>query len=146
VILPRLMSTERTRLVEDGLEASRMEKIGLVVRHDPTALRCLRVCTEGAESNCGICAGCVRAGIELRAAGAEPSELPFVRPWTDDAIDGADGRDPGIRQALGEGLEWARREGANPGLVERIETAWKRSEIGLAREMLRRVGAEAPAG
>jgi len=145
VLLPRLMSSERIRLAEDGLEAGRMEKIGLVIRPDPLALRNLRVCHHGPDANCGECADCIRTGIELRAAGAEPGELPFVRPWTDAAIDVADTGDPGIRRALEEGLEWLRREGAKSALADRIEAAWRRSEIRLAKAMLKRAGADVPA-
>ncbi len=76
-------STERTRVLYDGGEASRAVKLARIAS-DPLALAHLRVCTanRAGPHNCGRCGKCVRtmamlavAG-RLRESGSFPHELP----------------------------------------------------------------------
>jgi hypothetical protein len=76
-------STERTRVLYDGGEASRAVKLATIAS-DPLALAHLRVCTanRAGPHNCGRCGKCVRtmamlavAG-RLRESGSFPHELP----------------------------------------------------------------------
>lgn len=70
-LLDHLWSTEDTRLVHDGCEAARVDKVG-AVSSDAVAMRWLRVCWEnrGQEYNCGRCEKCLRTMVSLRAHGA----------------------------------------------------------------------------
>lgn len=67
-----MFSTERLRLIHDGSEATRAEKVERAVEWSPElVLRQLRVCieNEGGAYNCGECYKCVRTGVSLRAMG-----------------------------------------------------------------------------
>jgi hypothetical protein len=72
-LLDPLWSTEQTRLVHDGLESNRLEKV-VELASSRTALRYLRVCfpwnNEAASYNCGRCAKCLGTMACLRSAGA----------------------------------------------------------------------------
>src|SRR5690606_394988 len=63
-------ATERTRIVFDGGEADRGEKVEAIAAH-PVALAHLRVCTanRAGAGNCGRCMKCVRTMAMLAAAG-----------------------------------------------------------------------------
>jgi hypothetical protein len=65
-------STERTRVIHDGGEATRAQKVARILEWDRAlVLKHLRVCirNQGGAYNCGRCYKCVRTGIALRATG-----------------------------------------------------------------------------
>ena len=66
-----LWSTERLELVHDGAEVTRRDKIRFIAA-TPLALEVLRVCweSEGDTYNCGRCAKCLTAMVELELIGA----------------------------------------------------------------------------
>lgn len=75
-------STPRLKVLHDGCEAGRVDKVEFIKRVRPEALKTLRVCwfPEYGEINCGRCEKCIRTMCELRAAGAEDLGAPFARP------------------------------------------------------------------
>jgi len=70
-ILDPLWSTETTRFVQDGCEATRLDKTRFIARF-PIVLDTLRVCfmNPNTEYNCGRCEKCLRTMIGLHIAGA----------------------------------------------------------------------------
>lgn len=112
-------STEWTRILFDGGEADRGEKVEAIAAH-AVALAHLRVCTanRAGAGNCGRCMKCVRTMAMLAAAGRldESGTFPRTLPG-------------GIEQHLArdyesyarEILALARRTGADPGLMARVE-------------------------
>ena len=73
-----LASTEAMRIVHDGLERNRIEKIEWLSRH-PDVIRHLRVCWEGENrgENCGACEKCVRTLLDFWALGLpSPEAIP----------------------------------------------------------------------
>lgn len=66
-----LWSTESTRIVHDGCEATRIEKVALIAASD-IVRRSLRVCWENRHDryNCGQCEKCLRTMVSLRVVGA----------------------------------------------------------------------------
>ena len=65
-----LLSTDRTRIVHDGADRSRVEKTRVVARSS-VALGALRVCyRHGASENCGACSKCLRTMATLELLGA----------------------------------------------------------------------------
>jgi hypothetical protein len=69
-LLDPLWSTEATRVVHDGCEAWRLDKVRMLARSD-LALRHLRVCGagEGDRLNCGRCDKCIPTAMVLKAEG-----------------------------------------------------------------------------
>ena len=65
-----MLSSDRVRLLHDGADADRVEKIIAVAESD-VALRHLRVCWENRDGtyNCGQCPKCIRTQVALRIAG-----------------------------------------------------------------------------
>ena len=65
-----LWSTEATRIVHDGCEATRVDKVARIADSD-TVRGSLRVCWENRHDqyNCGQCEKCVRTMVSLRAVG-----------------------------------------------------------------------------
>ncbi len=70
-VLDYLWSSENLAFVHDGCEATRVEKVALISKHD-IALQSLRVCWENPDStyNCGRCEKCLRTMINLKVHGA----------------------------------------------------------------------------
>ncbi|MFO7734500.1 MAG: hypothetical protein R6X21_12755 [Candidatus Aminicenantes bacterium] len=70
-----LYSNEGTRIIQDGAEARRVDKVIRVAECDP-ALANLTVCFSGMNVNCGRCVKCVRTMIPLAALGAKGAPFP----------------------------------------------------------------------
>ena len=83
-MLDYLWSNERLKIVHDGAEAERAEKISTLIVNDCFAMNNLRVCVEneGGNYNCGKCWKCIRTMITLKAidrlgdCGSFPEQLP----------------------------------------------------------------------
>lgn len=77
-LLDPLWSTERTEIVHDGCEVTRVDKTALVAS-DPFAPSHLRVCirNHGGLGNCGHCKKCIRTMITLDALGVLPLATTF---------------------------------------------------------------------
>lgn len=80
-LLDPLWSTEQVRIVHDGADATRIEKVRAIAG-EPAARQHLRVCFEnrGGLYNCGSCEKCVRSGVAVRIAGVEGSFAPLPSP------------------------------------------------------------------
>lgn len=86
-LLDPLWGTESLKIVHDGNEAGRIEKLALIAQSD-IALRTLRVCldrTDGAY-NCGHCEKCIRTMINLHLSGVPPHSTTFSRELDLDAV------------------------------------------------------------
>lgn len=70
-VLDPLWSSESLEFVHDGCEATRVEKVSLLAKHD-VALQNLRVCWMNPNSsyNCGRCEKCLRTMINLKVNNA----------------------------------------------------------------------------
>ncbi len=74
-----LYSSGSVRIVHDGAESRRVDKIARIAR-DPAGLDNLRVCFDDMNSNCGRCAKCLRTMIPLRLLGAPAGPFPPLPP------------------------------------------------------------------
>jgi hypothetical protein len=84
-LLDPLWSTRQTRIVHDGAEASRSQKVMDWICRSDLALQNLRVCFEpGDDYNCGHCEKCIRTMVPIYVAGklgaspVFPSEFPVT--------------------------------------------------------------------
>jgi hypothetical protein len=118
-LLDPLWTTERTTIVHDGCEATRMDKVARIARSE-VALRWLRVCWENpnGEYNCGRCGKCLRTMVALRIVGALDRCKTFDRPldlaavaWKTLSPD---------RPHMFPYLEAAERAGTDPALVRAL--------------------------
>jgi hypothetical protein len=73
-----LWSTEGTRFIHDGAEASRCDKMSHIVS-DQNILRRLHVCWEEKDDNCGRCSKCLRTMIAMRLLRVQGQRLPELR-------------------------------------------------------------------
>lgn len=74
-----LYSSGSVRIVHDGGESRRIDKIARIAR-DPSGLDNLRVCFDDMNRNCGRCAKCLRTMIPLRLLGAPAGPFPPLPP------------------------------------------------------------------
>lgn len=72
-------STETTKFVHDGTEATRINKVIWQIAKSPLALEHLRVCYENEKAayNCGRCDKCLRTMVNLYIAGALEKSKTF---------------------------------------------------------------------
>ena len=70
-ILDHLWSSEALEFLHDGCEATRVEKVAVLAKHE-IALQTLRVCmaSKSGSYNCGRCEKCLRTMINLRVTNA----------------------------------------------------------------------------
>lgn len=129
-LLDRLWSTERTRIVHDGCEATRAEKVALVGR-SPTALEYLRVCVTnaGADWNCGRCPKCVRTMIALQAVGRLAHAGTFPHEIPEAALNVLNLADEVEWEFMKENLLLVDREGRDPVLAGALRTRLRRGEL-----------------
>jgi hypothetical protein len=82
-LLDPLWSTETSRIVHDGAETSRTEKIRGIAKNQE-ALDWLRVCgNDTVDYNCGSCEKCLRTMMSLRLLGATSAALPLLGSMKD---------------------------------------------------------------
>ncbi len=153
-LLDPLWSTERTTIVHDGCEATRMDKVAAIARSE-VALRWLRVCWENpnGEYNCGRCGKCLRTMVALRIVDAldrcntfdRPLDLAAVArkklcpdpPHMIQYLEAAEraGTDPALVRALRDNVSGRFRRGLWP-LAGRLRR-WGRRGTALARRLIR---------
>ncbi len=118
-LLDPLWSTERTTVVHDGADSTRLDKVAAIAGSD-VALRWLRVCWENpnGEYNCGRCAKCLRTMVSLRILGALERCRAFDRPLDLAAV----ARMPisSDRSYLIQNFEAAEHDGTDPELVRAL--------------------------
>lgn len=125
-LLDERFSTESTRIVHDGSEATRAEKTAAIVKwNEEVVLEHLRVChhNKGGAYNCGKCYKCVRTAAALKAVGAWERAALFPDKSTahwDKVIFG----DHSVLTE--ENLDLARRSGNDPALVRQLERIVRR--------------------
>jgi len=136
-----LWSSERTEIVSDGAEKTRVGKLEALAG-DSLATRHLRVCleNEGGDWNCGRCTKCVRTMVALRALGAaehfetlpqalpEPLEPLLARDYPmyqeqNLALLARTGADPALEATLRRVVRRRRRRDALRTLVEESAAA-----------------------
>lgn len=76
-LLDPLWSTEGTRIIHDGCEAGRGDKLRCIA-NTPGALAILRVCWHDEGYNCGRCEKCLRTMLALRLLGVRAPTLPAL--------------------------------------------------------------------
>jgi hypothetical protein len=86
-LLDPLWSTERVRVLHDGCEATRLQKVRHIAASD-LALGALRVCwaNEGTDYNCGRCEKCLRTMLALHVSGALHRCHVFAQPFSPSAV------------------------------------------------------------
>jgi hypothetical protein len=78
-ILDPLWSNESVKIIHDGAEARRVDKVVKIAACE-SALGNLRVCFDDMNANCGTCAKCLRTMIPLKLLGAFPAPFPPLPP------------------------------------------------------------------
>lgn len=81
-------STSAQRVLHDGCEAGRIEKLAWLKREAPETLNTLRVCHHAPDKslNCSRCEKCLRTMCEARLGGLEETDIPFTWPIDLDRI------------------------------------------------------------
>jgi hypothetical protein len=88
-LLDPLWSTLATRIIHDGAEATRSQKVMNWICRSELALRSLRVCPNpGDDYNCGQCEKCLRTMIQIYLAGKLGSSPVFPATLPVEAIEG----------------------------------------------------------
>jgi hypothetical protein len=161
VLTDRLLSSDRVRVVTDGEDVGKLDKVILLAEW-PEAMRRLRVCwmSERRDRNCGECPKCVLTSLLFLANGLPlPStlrrpapervrRLPLHAAWEVRTIHGLLERASAVRVAdqpwflaLPECLRWNEQRWANPPAEEPPRRPlWPRVRRRLARELRRWTG------
>lgn len=95
--LDPLWSTSLQRIIHDGQEYTRLDKIDFLARDYPELLAGLRVCLkpEYGTVNCSRCSKCLRTMAEITACGCEGLASSFQWPLDIEALGRADTSDAG---------------------------------------------------
>ena len=123
-LLDPLWSTELTNFEHDGCEATRVDKVAYISRHE-VAMKWLRVCwlLPNYDYNCGSCGKCLTTMINLQAAGA--LERCRTLPHTIDlnAIPKIDRSDKDGMAFAQQNIRALERSGSDPELAGALKKA-----------------------
>jgi hypothetical protein len=121
-LLDPLWSTESVHIVNDGAEATRIQKIRSQVARSPVALQHLRVCWENRDGryNCGECEKCLRTMVSLKIAGVLDKCQSFDRPLSYKAVRSVRLRSPSQRVLMTQNYQAAQISGTDPALVRAL--------------------------
>jgi hypothetical protein len=143
-LIDPLWGTEDVEIVHDGCEASRTDKVALIVNSD-VAMRSLRVCwVRPEEYNCGECEKCVRTMVNLRIEGALEKCTTFkgrrLKLWK---VALAALEDENSRSMLRDNLRAAEEKGTDAPLLRALRIAmsqrYDKGLWGVARRIRSRV-------
>lgn len=130
-----LWSNEFTKIVHDGAETTRIEKVRQLGK-DQDALRILRVCWHDKGYNCGECEKCLRTMASLRALGLSTPSFPEV---TDEIVTNKIGKmnlyDEYIEDYVRENIA-AAKESNDILLVKALNKVMRRSQRRLILHLL----------
>jgi hypothetical protein len=117
-----LWSTESLRVVNDGAEATRIQKIQWQIAKSDAALRHLRVCWENrnGDYNCCECEKCIRTMISLKIAGVLDRCESFPRPLNYRRVAQVRFTSAGQRVLMVQNYQAAKAVGLEPALVHAI--------------------------
>jgi len=123
-LLDPLWSTESVGIVNDGAEATRIQKIQWQIARSDVALRHLRVCWENQDSdyNCGRCEKCIRTMVNLEIAGVLKQCLSFDRPLDYRDVSRVALGSYVQRNLMAQNYEAALAAGSNPSLIRALRT------------------------
>lgn len=120
------MSSENVRILYDGAELSRAEKVGRIVEWDrDLVLRHLRVCIKnrGGAYNCGECYKCVRTAVALAIVHAWDDSSNFRNRSTAHWEQSARNDKPHL---VAENQAYAHKMGADPELTSVLDRVMRR--------------------
>src|SRR5690606_29425499 len=125
-----LWSTEQVRIVHDGAEATRVEKLTELLVHEPLAMQHLRVCTmnDGGLENCGRCNKCIRTMLTLELVGRLASDPSFPSTLPRDYARRINHADENDVSFVREYLELARRVAADRRTIVVLERLIRHAE------------------
>jgi hypothetical protein len=120
-LMDPLWSTESVRLVNDGAEATRIEKVARIAQCD-AALEHLRVCWENRQGryNCCRCEKCIRTMVNLQLAGVLGRCRTFNRPLNYRDVARITFTSPAQRSLMLQNYQAARESGSDPQLVRAL--------------------------
>jgi len=123
-VLDSLWSTESLHVVNDGAEATRIQKIQWQIARSDVALRHLRVCWENrnSEYNCGQCEKCIRTMVGLTIAGVLDQCQSFDRALDYRSVARVHFTSVGQRTLMAQNYEAARAAGLDPALIRALRT------------------------
>ncbi len=118
-LLDPLWSTESIRMVNDGAEATRVEKIASRIAHSEVALEHLRVCWRNPDGryNCGLCEKCIRTMVSLQIAGVLDRCRSFDYPLDYRRISRVTLASTAQRASMIQNYEAAQAAGVDPLLI-----------------------------
>ena len=126
-LLDPLWSTEYIKIIHDGSECTRNQKVSEITRHHQT-LHFLRTCWENPDNkyNCGSCEKCIRTMINLETAGSLQQCTAFDVPLIPERV--ASMRIPLdlVYFHVLENLRILKTQGKNLALITALETAVNR--------------------
>jgi hypothetical protein len=121
-LLDPLWSSESVRIVNDGAEATRIQKIQWQIAKSDVALRHLRVCWENrnSEYNCGHCEKCIRTMVSLKIAGVLDQCESFDHPLSYANVSRVRFTSPAQRVLMAQNYEAAKAAGSDPALIRAL--------------------------
>ena len=120
-VMDPLWSTESVRILNDGAEATRIDKVARIAQSD-TALRHLRVCWENrlGQYNCGKCEKCLRTMVNLQVAGVLHKCRTFNRPLNYGEIGRIAFTSPAQQSLMLQNYRAAIQSGSDPQLIRAL--------------------------
>lgn len=129
-IVNALWSNEKLRIITDGCESTRAEKIVRLISKDPLALRNLRVCAEndGLDTNCGSCNKCVSTMLVLAGIGQLENAERFPKVENEELVKKLKLTNIHYRNFTADHLRVLKDSNGDPVMINLIESAMVRDQ------------------
>lgn len=141
-ILDPLWSSDSLEFIHDGCEATRVNKVALIAKHE-IALQSLRVCWTNPESlyNCGKCEKCIRTMINLKINNALERCTTFNEELNIQQIKKIVAHSVGTRAFIQENLDILEKNRNDKELVKALKYVLYKQEIPYLKRLRRKIRA-----
>lgn len=142
-ILDPLWSSDSLEFIHDGCEATRVQKVALIAKHE-IALHSLRVCWTNPDSlyNCGKCEKCIRTMINLKINNALAQCTTFNEELDIKQIKTLVAHDVGTRAFIKENLNVLEKNQTDKELIKALKYVLNKPETPYLKRFRRKIRAE----
>ncbi|MEK7150860.1 MAG: hypothetical protein AAB783_01540 [Patescibacteria group bacterium] len=137
-----LWSSETMRIIHDGNEARRLDKVLWQIAKSDTALKYLKVCYQNPKGkyNCSKCEKCLRTMLALEIAGVLDKATSFCEPLTADRVANTRAHGLGCKIHMEDNLAEFKRLGKREDLQRALEISiYRTNNPSLKQRAIKRI-------
>lgn len=141
-ILDPLWSSDSLEFIHDGCEATRVNKVALIAKHE-IALHSLRVCWTNPDSiyNCGKCEKCIRTMINLKINNALDKSTTFNEQLNINQVKKIVAHSVGTRAFIQENLDVLEKNQNDKELIKALKYVLNKPETPYLKRFRRKIRA-----